>query len=486
MTSPVAMTSGSTTSLTAAAAAETLPVMLDHWYIILTLVLLILILLAIILVSICKFCFGHRRGGWARGGGGRHQGQSALSSAIRGSSSATAGSGFGGGCIKSATTAGAGGGSSGAGSLMSISSVGSGRSAAPLIQRQLSAADVAIPERRLSSRGSIDPGQLRSECYTTDESVSPTTDDAMTPTSTASGLPVSHSMLGTLHFAVAYDEPKSALAVTVVKATDLRAAKDPDAPNPYVKVQLLPDKRQKAKTKIVRRTQNPVYDETFTFFGIEPADLRQTGPACLTVHLAVFNFDSHAKHELLGELTYTLNGVVELIEREHQQHQHRIDVSLPLCPRMIKTADGQLRDRGELLVSLCYQPAVDRLTVIVLKARNLPRMDITGLSDPYVKVYLYYNGQRIAKKKTHVKKRTLNPIFNESFQLDLPPTSCSAADVALSGVRLEFVVYDWDRVTRNEIIGRVELGGDPSVEGHWKEVVNCPRKQIAEWHQLKE
>ena len=36
--------------------------------------------------------------------------------------------------------------------------------------------------------------------------------------------------------------------------------------------------------------------------------------------------------------------------------------------------------RGELLVSLCYQPAANRLTVVVLKARNLPKMDITGLS----------------------------------------------------------------------------------------------------------
>jgi hypothetical protein len=31
-------------------------------------------------------------------------------------------------------------------------------------------------------------------------------------------------------------------------------------------------------------------------------------------------------------------------------------------------------------VSLCYQPAASRITVVVLKARNLPKMDITGLS----------------------------------------------------------------------------------------------------------
>ena len=36
--------------------------------------------------------------------------------------------------------------------------------------------------------------------------------------------------------------------------------------------------------------------------------------------------------------------------------------------------------RGELLVSLCYQPAANRLTVVVLKAKNLPKMDVTGLS----------------------------------------------------------------------------------------------------------
>ena len=49
--------------------------------------------------------------------------------------------------------------------------------------------------------------------------------------------------------------------------------------------------------------------------------------------------------------------------------------------RRIQTVQGRTAaDCGELLVSLCYQPASDRLTVIVLKAKNLPRMDLTGLS----------------------------------------------------------------------------------------------------------
>ncbi|CAG7734762.1 unnamed protein product [Allacma fusca] len=104
--------------------------------------------------------------------------------------------------------------------------------------------------------------------------------------------------------------------------------------------------------------------------------------------------------------------------------------------------------RGEVLVSLCWQPTANRLTVVVLKARNLPKMDVTGLADPYVKMYLLYDGTRIAKKKTHIKKRTLNPVFNESFVFDLPP---GAGQGNLDKISLQLLLLDWDRVTKNEV-----------------------------------
>lgn len=62
-----------------------------------------------------------------------------------------------------------------------------------------------------------------------------------------------------------------------------------------------------------------------------------------------------------------------------------------------------------------------------------------------MKIYLLYNGQRIAKKKTHVKKRTLNPVFNESFLFDVPYNE------GLQNISLEFLVLDWDRMTKNEV-----------------------------------
>ena len=39
-------------------------------------------------------------------------------------------------------------------------------------------------------------------------------------------------------------------------------------------------------------------------------------------------------------------------------------------------------------------------------------------ADPYVKVSLMQNGRRIRKKKTSIKKYTLNPYYNESLSFD--------------------------------------------------------------------
>ena len=133
-------------------------------------------------------------------------------------------------------------------------------------------------------------------------------------------------------------------------------------------------------------------------------------------------------------------------------------------------------------------------------------------SDPYVKIYLLFNKQRITKKKTHIKKRTLNPVFNESFVFDLPKTQDSSLDnIQVANcfkspgfcyesvnidLQLEFVMLDWDRVTKNEVtwkrrskenkkknqvIGKLELGREGS-EGsqlhHWTEIQVSDISQI--------
>ena len=72
-----------------------------------------------------------------------------------------------------------------------------------------------------------------------------------------------------------YRQEKSTLVVTVVKCKNL-PAKDPGlgSCDPYVKLQLLPDKQHKVKTRVLRKTRDPQYDEDFTFYGINANQLQ--------------------------------------------------------------------------------------------------------------------------------------------------------------------------------------------------------------------
>ncbi|XP_069768454.1 synaptotagmin-11-like [Narcine bancroftii] len=109
-------------------------------------------------------------------------------------------------------------------------------------------------------------------------------------------------------------------------------------------------------------------------------------------------------------------------------------------------------------------------------------MDISGLSDPYVKVNVFYGHKRVAKKKTHVKKCTLNPVFNELFIFDIGAET-------LRDISVEFLVIDFDRMTKNEVVGCAVLGANSSSASgaeHWREICETPRRQIAKWHSLNE
>nr|XP_046912338.1 synaptotagmin-4-like [Dermatophagoides farinae] len=275
--------------------------------------------------------------------------------------------------------------------------------------------------------------------------------------------------LGKLHFKLKYSYEKRALCLAINRCTDLQAKDAASTLDPYVKIQLLPEKQHKAKTRVLRKSLNPIYNEEFTFYGITSNLLEM-----LAIHFVILNFDRFSRDEILGEVVCRLN----------QFEFDSLEKQLTLCRDIVPLGNKlKIQDLGELLVSLCYQPIANRLTVVILKARNLPKMDLTGLCDPYVKIYVFHNGERISKKRTHIKRRTLSPVFNESFVFDIP------ADEGLDNIHLQFMIYDHDRVTRNELIGKVEIGsktGIPATEKHWHEVIKSPRRQIAEWHKLRE
>lgn len=60
-----------------------------------------------------------------------------------------------------------------------------------------------------------------------------------------------------------------------------------------------------------------------------------------------------------------------------------------------------------------YDFNANSLSVTVIQAEDLPALDMGGTSDPYVKVYLLPDKKK--KFETKVHRKTLNPVFNETF-----------------------------------------------------------------------
>ncbi|MBN3310042.1 SYT11 protein, partial [Amia calva] len=310
-------------------------------------------------------------------------------------------------------------------------------------------------ERELPIRADYSCLESSSESNSNDTSVTPS------PFTPAEG-----PGLGELSLAVDYNFPKKALVVTIVGARGLPGVDEQSgSSDPYVKMTILPEKKHRVKTRVLRKTREPAFDETFTFYGVAYSALPE-----LVLHFLVLSFDRFSRDDVIGEAVVPLAGV--------DPSTGRVQLTRAITKRSI-----QCVSRGELLVSLSYQPVTHRLSVVVLKAKHLPKMDITGLSgNPYVKVNVFYGRKRIAKKKTHVKKCTLNPVFNESFIYDVPAE-------LLHDVSVEFLVIDFDRTTKNEVVGRLVLGAhspSPSGATHWREVCDNPRRQVAKWHPLNE
>ncbi|CAB1433026.1 unnamed protein product, partial [Pleuronectes platessa] len=267
--------------------------------------------------------------------------------------------------------------------------------------------------------------------------------------------------LGRIQFSIGYSFQNTTLTVKMLRGQDLPAKDFSGTSDPFVKIYLLPDKKNKLETKIKRKNLNPHWNETFLFEGFPYEKVRER-----TLYLQVLDYDRFSRNDPIGEVSIPLNkvelGQIKTFWKE-----------LKPC------SDGSGR-RGDLLLSLCYNPSGNTITVNIIKARNLKAMDIGGTSDPYVKVWLMHKDKRVEKKKTVTMKRCLNPIFNESFPFEV------AAHV-LRETTIIITVMDKDRLSRNDVIGKIYLSwkSGPGEVKHWKDMLARPRTNVAQWHALK-
>ncbi|XP_065821002.1 synaptotagmin Va isoform X2 [Labrus bergylta] len=266
--------------------------------------------------------------------------------------------------------------------------------------------------------------------------------------------------LGKLEYSLDYSFTDNQLIVGIIQAQDLPAMDIGGTSDPYVKVYMLPDKKKKFETKVQRKNLCPVFNETFTF-KIPYSDLGGQ-----TLVLQVFDFDRFGKHDVIGEIKIQMN-TIDLAQPIHEWKD------------LVGGEKEEQEKLGDICISLRYVPTAGKLTVNIMEAKNLKKMDVGGLSDPFVKVVLQHNGKRLKKKKTSVKQNTLNPYFNESFSFEIPFSQIQKIQVLIT-------VYDYDKLGSNDAIGKCWIGFGASGVGlrHWSDMLANPRRPVAQWHSL--
>ncbi|NXJ86660.1 SYTL2 protein, partial [Trogon melanurus] len=118
----------------------------------------------------------------------------------------------------------------------------------------------------------------------------------------------------------------------------------------------------------------------------------------------------------------------------------------------IYSADfGNVDVQGNIQFAIDYVEQLNELHIFICQCKDLAVADVKRQrSDPYVKTYLLPEKYKLGKRKTSVKKKTLNPVYNEILRYKIEKS-------LLKNQSLNISVWHNDTFGRNSFLGEVEL-----------------------------
>ncbi|NXD81388.1 SYTL2 protein, partial [Halcyon senegalensis] len=128
--------------------------------------------------------------------------------------------------------------------------------------------------------------------------------------------------------------------------------------------------------------------------------------------------------------------------------------------------------KGSIQFAIDYVEQLKELHIFICQCKDLAVADVKRQrSDPYVKTYLHPEKYKLGKRKTSVKKKTFNPVYNEILRYKIEKDLLKKQSLNIS-------VWHNDTFGRNSFLGQVELDLET---WDWNDKCN---KQI-KWFPLK-
>ncbi|XP_056905482.1 synaptotagmin-like protein 2 isoform X5 [Takifugu flavidus] len=122
-----------------------------------------------------------------------------------------------------------------------------------------------------------------------------------------------------------------------------------------------------------------------------------------------------------------------------------------LSGSMMTMYGGDLEVQGNIMFSINYIQKLREFHIFVAQCQDLAAADLKkGRSNPYVKSYLVPDKSNLGKRKTSVKKKTLNPTFNEILRYRVNMEYLRTQTLILS-------VWHHDTFGRNSFLGEVDV-----------------------------
>ncbi|KAJ5068616.1 c2 domain-containing protein [Anaeramoeba ignava] len=218
------------------------------------------------------------------------------------------------------------------------------------------------------------------------------------------------------------------------------------------------------KTKVIKKTLNPTWNETFEYKG--------SFDTIKKMIITVFDWDRFSSNDYLGTVKINVKKLFKenfVLDQTVFWKKKKYNVQ-----GILDTKTGVYKNAGELklkfhleispscdvnklrkvlgiqrkeLTRRIEEPETPEKWALALKfkhANNLVASDMTGYSDPFCSF-------RLSPEKefrTSIQKKTLFPIWNETITHHVFPEHCKS---------IEITVFDWDRISSNDYLGTVKI-----------------------------